>query len=67
MFAAIFIHIVLLHAQIGSGVPLMGSTQGSPATPSATAFRPIVIAVAATNAMVPKPIILVPGRPVVIR
>lgn len=66
MFAAFFIHIVLLHAQVGSGLPLMGSTQGSPAAATATAFRPIVLTVAATNASKPKPVILVPGQPLVI-
>jgi hypothetical protein len=65
-YAAFFIHIVLLHAQIGSGLPLMGSTQGSPAAPTATAFRPIVLTVAATNAAKPKPVILVPGNPIII-
>lgn len=45
MFAAFFINVVLLHAQVGSGLPLMGSTQGSPAAPS-LAGAPIVLTVA---------------------
>lgn len=60
MFAAFFIHIVLLHAQVGSGLPLMGSTQSSPAAPTVTNFRPIILEIG-------KPLVLSVGRPILIR
>lgn len=58
MFAAVFIHIILLHAQIGSGLPLLGSTQGSTGVP-AVAYRPWIL--------VPgQPLVLRPGQPLVL-
>jgi hypothetical protein len=64
MIAAVVLNIVL-HAQMT--VPWLGSNQPTPGAPTVSPFRPIVLTVAATNAQVPKPVILVPGRPIVIR
>lgn len=58
MFAAFFIHIVLLHAQIGSGLPLLGSTQGG-TTQAVAPYTPWILRPGI-------PLVERPGQPLVL-